>query len=131
MDQDDFAHEALLSADREAIFERIEQMNELVLILHGTTALDYTSHISLDDWEQIGCGIRRGYITHNSLTVDDANREVLGSVNQELHHRPNLSKSETRAERSQRQARESLLWLKGMQTLPSNCNLDLGSHFAS
>lgn len=123
MDKDDVTHEAILIAHREATFERIEQMSGPVLILHDTTELDYTTHKSLDDLGQIGCGTRRGYITHNSLAVDAANREVLGLVNQVLHHRPNVSKSETRAQRSKRQTRESLLWLKGVQPLPGDWNL--------
>ena len=123
MDCDDVTHKAILNAHREATFERIEQMNAPVLILHDTTELDYTTHKSLDDLGQIGCGTRRGYITHNSLAVDPANREVLGLVNQELHCRVLVSKSETRAQRNKRKTRESLLWLKGVQSLPDNWNL--------
>ena len=98
-------------------------MENIYLVLHDSTELDYTTHKSLDELGQIGCGTRRGYITHNSLAVDPVNREVIGLVNQELHHRPKVSKLETRTQRSKRETRESLLWLKGVQTLPSNWNL--------
>lgn len=123
MDCQEVTHETILSAHREATFQRIEQLGLPVLILHDTTELDYTTHKSLDDLGQIGCGTRRGYITHNSLAVDPAHREVMGLVNQQLHHRPKVAKSETRAQRSKRKTRESLLWLKGVQSLPSNWNL--------
>jgi hypothetical protein len=123
MDKDDVTHESILSSHRKATFERIEQVDTPVLILHDTTELDYTTHKSLDELGQIGCGTRRGYITHNSLAVEPENREVLGLVNQVLHHRATVSKSETRAQRSKRETRESLLWLKGVQALPDNWNL--------
>ena len=81
MDCDDVTHKAILNAHREATFERIEQMNAPVLILHDTTELDYTTHKSLDDLGQIGCGTRRGYITHNSLAVDPATKMELFNLN--------------------------------------------------
>ncbi len=123
MDCDDVTHETILNAHRQATFERIADMDAPVLILHDTTELDYTTHKSLDDLGQIGCGTRRGYITHNSLAIDSTNREVLGLVNQELHHRAKVSKSETHAQRRKRTSRESLLWLKGVQSMPSDWNL--------
>jgi hypothetical protein len=123
MDKDDVTHEAVLKAHREATFERIQEMDSPVLILHDTTELDYTTHKSLSGLGQIGCGTRRGYLAHNSLAVDPENREVLGLVNQVLHHRQTVSKSETRAQRSKRETRESLLWLKGVQALPRNRQL--------
>ena len=123
MDKDDVTHEAVLKAHREATFERIQEMDSPVLILHDTTELDYTTHKSLSGLGQIGCGTRRGYLAHNSLAVDPENREVLGLVNQVLHHRQTVSKSETRAQRSKRDTRESLLWLKGVQALPRNRQL--------
>lgn len=116
----DVTHEAILSAHRGATLDRTAQTDGPVLILHDTTELDYTKLRSLDDLGQIGCGTRRGYITHNSLAVDPSTREALGLVGQVLHHRAKVSKGETRAQRSKRKSRESLLWLKGVQSLPSD-----------
>lgn len=123
MDCEDVTHEAILCAHREATFDRIAQIDHPVLILHDTTELDYTKHRSLEGLGQIGCGTRRGYITHNSLAVDSSSREALGLVNQVLHHRAKVSKSESRAQRSERESRESRLWPKGVQPLPSDWNL--------
>lgn len=123
MNCDYVTHESILSSHRQATFERIEATDTAVLILHDTTELDYTTHKSLDQLGKIGCGTRRGYITHNSLAVDPDSREVWGLLNQVLHQRAAVSKSETRAQRSKRKTRESLLWLKGVQSLPSNWNL--------
>lgn len=123
MDKDDVTHEAILDSHRRVTLEHIEQMDAPVLILHDSTELDYTTHKSLDKLGQIGCGTRRGYIAHNSLAIDPQNREVLGLVNQVLHHRTTVPKSETRAQRSNRKTRESMLWLKGAQALPGDWNL--------
>lgn len=117
---DEVTHETILDAHREATFDRIKQMDGPVLILHDTTELDYTTLRSLTDLGQIGCGTRRGYITHNSLAVDPSTREALGLVSQVLHHRAKVSKGETRAQRNKRKSRESLLWLKGVQALPND-----------
>ena len=121
--RDEVTHEALLSAHRKVTLEHLEQLETPVLILHDTTELDYTTHKSLDDLGPIGCGTRRGYITHNSLAVDPQSREVLGLTNQVLHHRELVSKSETRTQRRGRDSRESLLWLQGTASLPSNWQL--------
>lgn len=116
-------HEAMLKPHRQATLEKIDQMDEPVLVLHDTTELDYTKHESLQDLGQIGCGTRRGFITHNSLAVHSVTREPIGLLNQILHKRENVSKTETRAQRSKRASRESLLWFKGVQPLPSNWQL--------
>jgi hypothetical protein len=117
---EDVTHEAILDAHRQATLQRIEQIDGPVLILHDTTELDYTTLRSLENLGQIGCGTRRGYLTHNSLAVDPSNREALGLVNQVLHRRAKVPKGESRAERNNRATRESRLWLKGTQMLPND-----------
>lgn len=113
-------HEAMLKPHRQAMLEKIEEMADPVLVLHDTTELDFTNHESLEDLGRIGCGTRKGYITHNSLAVHSVTREPIGLLNQVLHRRENVSKSETRAQRTKRETRESLLWLKGVEPLPSS-----------
>ena len=123
MRKKDVTHEAILDAHRQATYLRIEENKTPVLILHDTTELEYTTHKSLDGLGQIGSGKRRGYITHNSLAVDPKTRDVLGLCSQVLHRRVKASKSETQAQRKQRASRESLLWLRGVESLPARRQL--------
>ena len=123
MSCDQVTHDSILAAHRAATMEKIEQLEGPVLVIHDTTELDYTKHESLTELGQIGCGTRRGYITHNSLAVRADNGEPIGLVNQVLHRRAKVSKKETRAARRKRSSRESLLWSKGVATLPANKQL--------
>ena len=123
MQKDDVTHEAILDAHRQSTFAQIEQRDTPVLVLHDSTEFDFTTHKSLVRLGQIGGGTRRGYITHNSLAVDPQTREVIGLCNQVLHRRAKVSKSETNAQRRKRKTRESLLWLKGTEPLPSSWQL--------
>jgi len=50
----------------------------LVLILHDTTVLDFTSHPALQGAGPIGDGKGRGFLQHNSLAVVPEPRQVLG-----------------------------------------------------
>jgi hypothetical protein len=113
-------HQSILAAHRAATIEKIQQIDGPVLIIHDTTELDYTRRESLDNLGQIGCGTRRGYITHNSLAVRSDTGEPIGLMNQILHRRTKVSKNETRAQRRNRASRESLLWSKGVAKLPSD-----------
>ena len=119
----DVTHEAVISAHRQATLTKIEQIEAPILVLHDTTELDFTTHKSLSELGQIGSGTRRGYLAHNSLAVNSLTREVLGLCNQVLHQRARVCKSETKAQKRKRESRESLLWLKGTQPLPSNWQL--------
>jgi hypothetical protein len=123
MRQDKVTHKAIMSAHCQATLKQIEQADSPVLILHDATELDYTTHKSLDKLGPIGNGGGRGYITQNSLAVNSMTREVLGLTNQILHRREKVPAGETNSQRSKRKSRESLLWLKGTETLPSNWNL--------
>lgn len=123
MQADDVTHEAILESHRKATLERVDEFGKPVLILHDSTELDYTRHKSLNKLGQIGNGVHRGYITHNSLAVEPESREVFGLTNQLLHQRAKVPKSETHSQRRKRKDRESLLWLEGTKPLPSNWNL--------
>jgi len=103
-----------------------------VLILHDATELDYTTITSLkDQLGQIGQGTHRGYICQNSLAVHlaadkegGALPETLGLLSQILHHRPRVSKNETKAQKRKRLSRESRLWVRGVEACgpsPENC----------
>lgn len=117
-------HDAILAPHREATQKKIDEIRGPVLILHDATELDFTTHRSLeDDLGQIGNGNRMGYIAQNSLAVDPETGTVLGLYNQVLHHRVNVPKNETTAQKRRRKSRESLLWLAGTEPLPGDHKL--------
>ena len=121
---DQVTHAAILSAHREATQKKIEANRGPVLILHDSTELDYTTHLSLaGELGQIGNGNYRGYIAQNSLAVNPGNRSVLGLYNQVLHHRDKVPDGETMAQKRERESRESLLWLHGTEPLPADRKL--------
>jgi len=120
---DKVTHESVLAPHRQAVLENLSQVKSTVLILHDATELDFTTHASLSGLGQIGNGNHRGYIAQNSLAVNAKTREVLGLCNQVLHHRADVPKNETTAQKRHRKSRESLLWLKGVQPLPAHSQL--------
>ncbi|TMQ28934.1 MAG: hypothetical protein E6K70_26390, partial [Planctomycetota bacterium] len=62
-------HQALLDAVRPAVLAEAQQ-HDVVLILHDSTELDYSTHKSLaEQLGQVGRGLKRGYLCHNSLAV--------------------------------------------------------------
>jgi hypothetical protein len=112
-------HAAVLAPVKQVTLARIADQPGVVLVLHDTTELDYTGLGSLrHQLGQIGDGGGRGYECHNSLAVDPQSREVLGLVNQILHHRAVVPKNEPVAAKRGRESRESLLWLQGTAGLP-------------
>lgn len=107
-------HAAVLETHCQATLARMRECLETVLVLHDTTELDFTSRNSLrKELGQIGDGGGRGYECHNSLAVTARSGELLGLVNQILHHRAKVPKNEGLAAKRAREDRESLLWLRG------------------
>jgi hypothetical protein len=95
----------------------------LVLILHDTSQLDFTSHHALQGTGPIGEGHARGFLQHNSLAVVPQPRQVLGLAYQQLRVRQAAPEGETSAQRKLRE-RESDLWLEGIGasgTPPAGC----------
>lgn len=86
----------------------------VVLILHDTTELDFTSHPALDDTGPIGGGHGRGFLQHNSLAVVPDPRPVLGLAYQQIELRQEAPEHETASERRSRE-RESKLWIRGIE----------------
>ena len=107
----DVTHQAVLAPHRQRTLEVGRQLPGVVLMIHDSTELDYTSKTSLTTLGQIGNGKRRGYICHNSLAVDGERGELLGLANQILHHRRKVPTGETPKARQQRKDRESRLWV--------------------
>jgi hypothetical protein len=105
----------------------------LVLILHDTTVLDFTSHKALQGRGPIGNGGGRGFLQHNSLAFLPQGSRLLGLVSQQLYVRRQAPPKETRRARKKRQ-RETLLWLEGIRasgTPPTGCRfVDVGDRGA-
>jgi len=107
-------HAAVLQPHCQLTVQRMRDHPRLLLVLHDTTELDYTSKQSLaDQLGQIGDGGGRGYECHNTLVFDPATAEVLGLAQQILHHRADVPEHETPAQRRRREDRESRLWVLG------------------
>lgn len=117
-DCEEVTHEAILAAHRETVLRQTAGCQGDLLVIHDSTELDYTTHTALDGLGQIGNGHHRGYICHNSLLVNPETRDVLGLLNQVLHHRPKVPRKETQAQRRKRRSRESRLWVEGVTPLP-------------
>jgi hypothetical protein len=114
-------HETVLESVRAYTGRRIEACSGDVLMLHDATELDYTTLTSLtDSLGQIGKGNRRGYLCHNVLAVAAESGEVLGLMDQILHHRDEVPDDETLTESRDRPSRESRLWCLGTKHLPAN-----------
>jgi hypothetical protein len=117
-------HAAVLAAARQHALIQIAAHDGPVLLVHDATELEYSSLTSLaDDLGQIGKGIARGYICQNVLAVAAESGEVLGLLDQILHHRADVPERETQAEHRARESRESLLWLHGTKHLPAQAKL--------
>ena len=109
-DSDDVTHAAIIAAARQHTLTRIAACPGAVLLVHDATELDYTTLTSLvDDLGQIGKGTRRGYVCQNVLAVEAETGEVLGLMDQILHHRVDVPDDETLTARRGRDSRESRL----------------------
>ena len=112
-------HEALLDSLRAYTLRHISANQDVVLLIHDATELDYSSRKSLaGQLGQIGQGHGKGFICHQVLAVDASSRGVLGLFDQILHRRVKVPKNESPKTRRERQSRESLLWITGTRHLP-------------
>jgi hypothetical protein len=123
-DTDEVTHAAIIALARQYTLARIADCSAGVVIVQDATELDYSTLSSLaDDLGQIGNGGCRGYVCQNVLAIAADSREVLGLVDQILHHRDEVPEHETLAEHRDRETRESLLWLQGTEHLPEDRKL--------
>ena len=86
----------------------------LVLILHDTTELDFSSHWKLAGKGQIGNEKGTGFLQHNSLAMLPTPRQILGLAYQQLKVRQPAPTGETAYQRKRRE-RESQLWQEGFR----------------
>lgn len=109
--------QATLSAIQQPHWQQTRQamgQYPVVLVLHDTTELDFTSHPHLTGIGQIGNEFGRGLLQHNSLAVLPQNRQVLGLAYQQLKVRQPAPPGETPYQRKRRE-RESEIWSAGIR----------------
>jgi hypothetical protein len=109
--------QATLAAVQQPHWEQTHQAmgcHPLVLVVHDTTDLDYSSHPHLLGIGQIGNERGRGFLQHNSLAVLPEPRQVLGLAYQQLKVRQPAPEGESTYQRKRR-PRESDLWLDGFR----------------
>lgn len=106
-------HEAVLATHRGRTLALMGRHPGVVLTIHDTTQLDYTTRRSLAGLGQIAKGDHRGYLCHNTLAVDAATGDVIGLANQILHRRAAVPERETLKARRARADRETRLWTAG------------------
>jgi hypothetical protein len=111
-DEPEVSHPAILQPHCQRTRQAIAQQ-PLVLILHDTTELDFTSHKALRGAGPIGDGNGQGFLQHNSLAVVPKPRQVIGLTHQQLRIRPPQAPRQSSYQRKQLQ-RESQLWMEGI-----------------
>jgi len=116
MNRPEVTHAAVLAPHVAQTQQRMRQQSGVVLVLHDTTELDYTTLKSID-LAPIGDGRGRGYLCHNSLAVTPEG-EVLGLVNQILFRRRRSAKRDCKRANIQGKGRASRLWKSGSEAVP-------------
>jgi hypothetical protein len=117
LDCQQVTHASVMQTHRQLTLSRMAQCQQVVLLIHDTTQLDYTGkQKSLTKLGQIAKGFHRGYLCHNTLAVV-ADGPVIGLASQILHVRPKVPKKEARKKRQQRLSRETRLWKRGSEAV--------------
>jgi hypothetical protein len=125
MNNPQVTHQKILDPHIQATRQRMRQTTATVVIAEDIVELDYSKQMTLAAMGQIGNGAGWGYECHNSLAIDTQSGELLGLVNQILHHRVRKPAREGVAESRERDNRESLLWVKAVQQIgpaPEGCH---------
>lgn len=117
VNHDAVTHDNVMEPHYARTRRRMEEQKGVVLQVQDTTELDYTGKASLTELGQIGNGSHRGYLCHNTLAINAASGEVLGLARQILHRREEVSPDETRAQRRERESRESRLWPRSSEAI--------------
>ena len=119
-DAPEVTHEAVMAPHRDQTLQYLQDCDHWALVIHDGTELNYTSRRSLtEQLGQIGNGRQRGFLAQNSLVVDPGRGVIVGLVGQILHLRPQVKPRETQAQKRRRDSRESRLWGRGTEGLPS------------
>jgi Transposase DDE domain len=111
-------HHSVRATHTRLTLERMSRTEDVVLVLHDTTELDYSGR-SISGLGPIGNGGGRGWECHNSLAVEARTGGVLGLANQILHRRAEtvVTATEGVAGKRDRADRESRLWWLGVEAV--------------
>lgn len=116
-------HEAIRQSITHGTLRLIDETSGDILILHDTSELNfYTRQTLRSGLGPIGNGRACGYLCHSSLAFTSSGRH-LGLTNQILHQRVPVPRREKYSAKRDRQTRESLLWKRGTEGLPSDPRL--------
>lgn len=115
--RDEVTHRAVLEPHRQRTLDLMRQADGPVLTIHDTPELDFTGLTSVAGLGQIGNGLGRGYLCHNTLAVCVDTGAVLGLVNQVLARRDDVPEGESRRARRGRPTRESRPWVQGSEAV--------------
>jgi hypothetical protein len=127
----------LQDTHRQRTRQRMTACATRVLVIHDTTALEFTRHAALHPaLGPIGNGDAVGWLQHNSLAFDPEGQQLLGLSAQQLVVRQAAPVGETRTQRDRRPQKESRLWLDGIRgvgQVPAGCRwidvLDRGGDY--
>ena len=118
LERPEVTHQAVLEPHRQRTLALMRQ-TPVVLLLHDTTELDFSTHPAVaDQLGPIGNGRTRGgqpargYLCHNTLAVTP-DRGVLGLPSQILHRRRDVPEGERPSAKRDHPDRESRLWPRG------------------
>src|SRR6185503_1613102 len=122
LDAEEVTHAAVIAPHCRWTLDQMRQTPGVVLLLHDTTELDYTTRrAAAAGLGQIGNGGGRGYLCHNTLAVTPGtadrpgDRRVIGLAAQVLRPRRTVPQGETARQKRQHPDRESRLWAQGRQ----------------
>jgi hypothetical protein len=113
MNRPEATHAQILEPHYRQVREEMSR-HPVVLIVHDTTELDFTSHRALRGSGSVGWG-GRGLLQHNSLAILPEG-QLLGLACQQIMRRQSVPARETHAQRRNRK-RESELWLNGIRAV--------------
>lgn len=117
-DAPEATHANILAAHQVAVLDRLESVATPVLLLHDATHLDFSGHTTLHAATgPIGNGGGRGWVAHQTIAINPADRTVYGLVSQILHRRPESTKGEKVAVRRARRDRETRLWTDALDEI--------------
>lgn len=111
-------HPSVRATHTRVTLDRMARCEDVVLVLHDTTELDYSGR-RVPGLGPIGNGWGRGWECHNALAVVARTGAVVGLANQILHRRvgPAVTAAEGMAGRRDRADRESRLWGRGVDAV--------------
>ncbi len=116
VDRPEVTHAAVIEPHVQRTRRLMRACTGVVLIIHDTTELDYTTRTGLKKTGPLGNGSQRGYLCHNSLAVTPQ-RQVIGLAQQSLAFRREVPEEETAQQKREHPQRESRLWMRGCQAI--------------